>query len=318
MTSTGQATRLDTQVDIPVEIGLPHFINDNRTDDDPLMYRNFKLSLQSVVCHRGNSVNSGHYISLVRGTSVPGLEEGQHQNNTPMESPTHWMRFDDLANEKITLTDINEALRQETPYLLFYQILPIEGDPGHITDGEIHSSMTSDGLTSVEGLSTIDHTAISRDGTSEQLSSRRTITEHPRGRSPGMNLTRSTLTFSEPENIPESTEDLQQRKQSAREERKSFSLFKLTPQSSKEKILTETANGSVTLAPPPSTTLPTEIAVTELPASEVREPGNREGKAALRKDRRRSKSRSRLRGRFQGSNGGFGEGGKPDRECIVM
>jgi hypothetical protein len=46
------------------------------------------------------------------------------------------MRFDDLAKERITLVDIEKAMKTESPYLLFYQIVPIEGDPGHITDGE--------------------------------------------------------------------------------------------------------------------------------------------------------------------------------------
>jgi hypothetical protein len=36
------------------------------------------------------------------------------------------MRFDDLAKERITLVDIEQALKDESPYLLFYQILPIE------------------------------------------------------------------------------------------------------------------------------------------------------------------------------------------------
>lgn len=127
-TDTGRAIRLNTYIDIPIEIGLPHFIHDDKIDDDGPLYGNFKLSLQSVVCHRGISVDSGHYISLVRST-FPA-------RNSEQEETSHWLRFDDLANPRISLIDIHKALKEETPYLLFYQILPVEGDPGNLTSGE--------------------------------------------------------------------------------------------------------------------------------------------------------------------------------------
>jgi len=114
-TPNGTATRLNTYIDIPTEIGLPQFIQDDSQDAEAPMHVNFKLSLQAIVCHRGNSVSSGHYISIVRGTS-------------PSVAPKHWLRFDDLASERVTLTDIDTALKTESPYLLFYQILSIEED----------------------------------------------------------------------------------------------------------------------------------------------------------------------------------------------
>jgi hypothetical protein len=40
------------------------------------------------------------------------------------------MRFDDLAKERVSYVNIHDALRQETPYLLFYQVQPI-GEDGH-------------------------------------------------------------------------------------------------------------------------------------------------------------------------------------------
>ena len=120
----GRPVRLNTYVDIPVEIGLPHFIQDDHMSDDAAPFGNFKLSLQSVVCHRGNSIHSGHYVALVRGT------------DSSDSAATYWLRFDDLAPERITLIDIQKALKEETPYLLFYQITPVEGDPGQITAGE--------------------------------------------------------------------------------------------------------------------------------------------------------------------------------------
>lgn len=124
--STGQAIRLNTFIDIPTEIGLPSFIQDDNMDVNAPIYGNFKLSLQAVVCHRGNSVDSGHYIAIVRGTSDnPGPNAAAR---TSVEPSRYWMRFDDLAIERVTLVDIDQALKTESPYLLFYQILPIDED----------------------------------------------------------------------------------------------------------------------------------------------------------------------------------------------
>jgi hypothetical protein len=130
MSSNGKAIRLNTYIDIPIEIGLPHFIQDDTMAEEGPLYGNFKLSLQAVVCHRGNSVDSGHYIALVRGTSSnatpppPGSSD-----STSIHVPNaseHWMRFDDLAAERITLVNIEQALKEESPYLLFYQIVPVD------------------------------------------------------------------------------------------------------------------------------------------------------------------------------------------------
>jgi hypothetical protein len=117
---------LNTFIDIPTEIGLPHFIQDDKLDEDGPLYGNFKLSLQSVVCHRGNSVDSGHYISLVRGanTKLPSTSHSTETISTAGNSDL-WMRFDDLAADRITRVNIEEALKEESPYLLFYQIVPI-------------------------------------------------------------------------------------------------------------------------------------------------------------------------------------------------
>lgn len=94
----GNAIRLNTFIDIPTEIGLPHFIQDDKLDENGPLYGNFKLSLQSVVCHRGNSVDSGHYVSLVRGANSNLHSTSQTTETNPgAESSDQWMRFDDLA-----------------------------------------------------------------------------------------------------------------------------------------------------------------------------------------------------------------------------
>ncbi|KAK2877761.1 hypothetical protein FQN49_001214 [Arthroderma sp. PD_2] len=129
---SGETVRLGTYIDIPVEIGFPHFINDDQMREDGPLYGKFKLSLQSAICHRGSSVNSGHYIALVRGTNnAPDKISTQDGASITAPKSNYWMRFDDLASERITLANIDESLRDESPYLLFYQILPIDADPAN-------------------------------------------------------------------------------------------------------------------------------------------------------------------------------------------
>lgn len=145
MLPNGKAIRLDTLVDIPTEIGLPHFIQDDNMEDGPIR-GNFKLSLQAIVCHRGKSVDSGHYIAIVRGTSAGAPSSSSHgPEQSTSDAPRYWMRFDDLAKERVTLVDIEQALKTESPYLLFYQILPIDEDSATdlSTSGPSVSSMAS-------------------------------------------------------------------------------------------------------------------------------------------------------------------------------
>ena len=112
----GTAVKRKTRIDIPLEIGLPHFIQDDNMTENGPAFGNFKLSLQSVVCHQGLSTESGHYISLVRSPDPYRLGEDS------------WMRFDDLATERVIYTNVETFLLQESPYLLFYQVIPIESD----------------------------------------------------------------------------------------------------------------------------------------------------------------------------------------------
>ena len=181
----GRTVRLNTHVDVPVEIGLPHFIQDDHMSSDGTTFGNFKLSLQSVVCHRGYSVDSGHYVALVRSTARPNSGDSDH-----------WLRFDDLAPQRITLVDIQKALREETPYLLFYQIMPVEGDLGHITEGESLPSSTIPGTSSMTSL------PLSKVSTANEASSGRPSFEispfdDTRGRSITEERRKSLISFSD-------------------------------------------------------------------------------------------------------------------------
>jgi hypothetical protein len=131
MSSTGKATRKNTFIDIPVDIRLPHFVDDGSQVGEPLM-ENFKLSLQSVICHRGESVNAGHYISFVRDgiDSADGDSSSSRRMSSGSQPPHYstdrWIKHDDLAAQRVTYVDIEQILKDEMPYLLFYQVLPIE------------------------------------------------------------------------------------------------------------------------------------------------------------------------------------------------
>jgi hypothetical protein len=117
--------RLDTYIDVPLEIRLPHFISDGTQDDGfGSSFSTFKLSLQSIVCHRGVSLNAGHYISVVRPAT--------HEISTPeaeAERRYQWLMHDDLAKDsRITIVDVRKSLKIECPYLLFYQVQLIDED----------------------------------------------------------------------------------------------------------------------------------------------------------------------------------------------
>ncbi|QDS70492.1 hypothetical protein FKW77_010124 [Venturia effusa] len=218
MTNQGVGSRLDTYIDIPLEIGLPHFISDDCGHEDKTFepnFTNFKLKLLAVICHRGSSLDRGHYISLVRGdadvpsaslvpkkaglsqvatfaqqsqvtqpsqaadlgkstqiadstkpsqvsqssetttaadpiqltpktsdqqtgsatnarensstSSLPDPNEALQESRHNAKEPP-WLRFDDLATNRIAYVDIHQALKDEVPYLLFYQVQPIEDD----------------------------------------------------------------------------------------------------------------------------------------------------------------------------------------------
>jgi hypothetical protein len=131
MSADGRATRENTFIDIPLDIRLPHFVEDDMKDEEASLMGNFKLSLQSVICHRGKSLHSGHYVSFVRGAAE--VADGDSNSTRRLSSssrPPHyatdrWFRHDDLAQpERVQYVDIEQALRDEMPYLLFYQVQP--------------------------------------------------------------------------------------------------------------------------------------------------------------------------------------------------
>ncbi|KAK6541572.1 hypothetical protein TWF694_007375 [Orbilia ellipsospora] len=128
--AAGAPIRNGAEVKIPTEIELPHFVGDDDLEDSG----NFRLLLQSAVCHRGTTTNSGHYISLVR------------------TDDDKWLRFDDLAKDRIVEVDRIKAFAEESPYLLFYQVQAMEGPPPY---EEVDSGRSSQEES--RGLPTFDY-----------------------------------------------------------------------------------------------------------------------------------------------------------------
>ncbi|KAI0490632.1 cysteine proteinase [Xylaria cf. heliscus] len=129
MDKNGTMKRQNTYIDIPDSLRLPHFIVDDRHLEEGGLTAEYKLVLQSVVCHRGDSLHSGHYISFSRVAPKLLTDNRRHEKDPPPDyEEAQWVKFDDLANERVTaVDDIKVSLKQEMPYLLFYQIVPIVG-----------------------------------------------------------------------------------------------------------------------------------------------------------------------------------------------
>jgi hypothetical protein len=321
----GAPRRVHTQIDIPVEIGLPHFIQDDHMENDGPIYGNFKLSLQSVVCHRGKSVNSGHYVALVRGTNTAVDSAVPHGS----ADAKHWMRFDDLATQRITLIDIENALKEEMPYLLFYQIVPIEGDPGHITEGE-HPPVYASSDTHDSGIAGLSTASLSLKSTREEMppsgrpSFEITAPDSPRGRYLDPEARRQSVTFIQPMNLAAAEGDVAVPKSTLASSRPPSQTRRASSQgrrsSQPSDILTRSLSKLSLGGRKSKESLPVyeaidnpEVLVREVPSSTTE---SVRIQPVSRKDGKREKSKNRL-SKVSGTSA-RSRAEKPDRECSVM
>ncbi|KAK3403300.1 ubiquitin carboxyl-terminal hydrolase-domain-containing protein [Sordaria brevicollis] len=141
MTETGFPIRQNTLIDIPDSMRLPHFM---MPDDDEKqsngLSQEYKLVLQSVVCHRGDSLHSGHYVSFARVAPKLLTDNRRQEHDPPPDyEEAQWVKFDDLDldNRVSYVDDIRASLRQEMPYLLFYQIVPMVDVTTASSDGSV-------------------------------------------------------------------------------------------------------------------------------------------------------------------------------------
>ncbi|KAI9662045.1 MAG: hypothetical protein M1831_002960 [Alyxoria varia] len=130
-TKNGAQTRLSTRIDVPLELMPPYFA----VGDEPSYHdiSQFKLVLESVVCHRGQHVNSGHYIAFSRAKNSSSSQANHDTfSEADTDAPDIWLRFDDLALNKIVqVTNIEDSLNRESPYLLFYRVTPVDESIEH-------------------------------------------------------------------------------------------------------------------------------------------------------------------------------------------
>jgi hypothetical protein len=134
MTENGCPKRHNTYIDIPDSLRLPHFmlaegaLDEEEDEDSPTLDSDYKLVLQSVVCHRGEALQSGHYIAFARVAPKLLTDNRRHDRDPPPDyEEAVWARFDDLDidNRVSYVDDIKQALKVEMPYLLFYQVVPM-------------------------------------------------------------------------------------------------------------------------------------------------------------------------------------------------
>jgi hypothetical protein len=141
VTNDGLPKRHNTFIDIPDSLRLPHFMlaGDAVEEDPRLLNTDYKLVLQSVVCHRGDSLQGGHYISFAR--VAPKVLTGNRRHNfdpPPDYEEAQWVMFDDLVLDGRVkyVENIREALKEEMPYLLFYQVVPMADAPSSTEGAE--------------------------------------------------------------------------------------------------------------------------------------------------------------------------------------
>ncbi|ODQ72142.1 hypothetical protein LIPSTDRAFT_39025, partial [Lipomyces starkeyi NRRL Y-11557] len=123
--AAGKAVRNDRKVLIPEVIEFPQFVADDPSTEGDALYGNFRLVLEAAVCHRGQSVTSGHYISLVRDSVDGGYDDASSATSATLAGD-NWLIFDDLASPRVSSTTFRSAMAKEMPYLLFYRMVHID------------------------------------------------------------------------------------------------------------------------------------------------------------------------------------------------
>ncbi|KAH6963639.1 ubiquitin carboxyl-terminal hydrolase-domain-containing protein [Fusarium avenaceum] len=157
MTESGQPKRHNTFIDIPDSLRLPHFMlaDEPKADEDMnVLNTDYKLVLQSVICHRGDSLQSGHYVSFARVAPKLLKDNRRHNFDPPPDyEEAQWVKFDDLQieNRVSYVDDIRSALKEEMPYLLFYQVMPmVEVAPPSVDETETEPPSYNDSKVSIE------------------------------------------------------------------------------------------------------------------------------------------------------------------------
>lgn len=110
-------TRSRKRIIIPPFIDLPQFVADDIDDNTG----SFRLILESAICHRGDTIELGHFISVVRKhTNI--LDETEEAANA-----AHWYLYDDMHKKaRVVEKSFSEIFKTEWPYMLFYRLVTTE------------------------------------------------------------------------------------------------------------------------------------------------------------------------------------------------
>lgn len=105
---------------IPPVIDLPAFVADCApTQMAPT--QSFKLILESAICHRGKTIESGHFVSVAR--------KNTHVENETLEESLDatWYLYDDLKASRVVTKKFKDVFESEWPYMLFYRLVAVDG-----------------------------------------------------------------------------------------------------------------------------------------------------------------------------------------------
>ncbi|RCK64043.1 hypothetical protein Cantr_10674 [Candida viswanathii] len=110
-------TRSKKRIIIPPFIDLPEFV----ADDIDSSIGSFRLILESAICHRGDTIELGHFVSVVRKhTNI--LDETEEEANA-----AHWYLYDDMHKKaRVVEKSFKEIFKTEWPYMLFYRLVTTE------------------------------------------------------------------------------------------------------------------------------------------------------------------------------------------------
>lgn len=131
--SDSSTTRSKKRIIIPPIINLPQFVADEADGDAPTQ---FKLILESAVCHRGTSISLGHFVSVIRkDTNNTNESEEEAYNAT-------WYLYDDMKKKsRVVEKSFKQIFKSEWPYMLFYRLVAIEGtENGHSASSSVFRS----------------------------------------------------------------------------------------------------------------------------------------------------------------------------------
>lgn len=331
MLPNGKAVRLNTYVDIPVEIGLPHFIQDDDDESDSPQFGNFKLSLQSVVCHRGSSVDAGHYVALVRclaqdTTGSGGRNVSGRNSSGPNESEQdRWIRFDDLATERVSYVDIDLAMKEESPYLLFYQVQPLDKPHPSRIDVEppppYSESTSSEAQVSRVSTAPEDSTVTTdTPGRSQRTSLDLSLSVIPRGRISTSSERHTSLVS--PTADGESSGPAKENGKESSWAAQLSSRISRADSKSQPTTTTQTEEGRLSAT---FSRLTARMSRDKLQNGEAKTTGTAEQRTVFTAElqspvgtnKKREKSRNRLDG-SAAQSGPAQEGRTPDRECVLM